>query len=258
LTEGWTTITSENRPAALGDRLGILTPLRRGLAGSLNEPQEFEAVDPAEAIALARSVWGVANSPEALQSWAELDAAMPEVREVWKSGGRHAEFGCGAGRDLIRIAAMYPKVHVVGYDILDYVLDHARDLARLVSVEERVELHCANILALTEEHSFDTIVWSHMFFGPDIRSQAIASVKRTLRSGGYLIMPFMADLPVPSAVTNTSQARFQMLVATAYGRWNIYWPNSTELQAEMEGEGFSHLHTIPHPRTPFMVMRYDG
>jgi SAM-dependent methyltransferase len=257
ITDGWAKITSENRPAALGDRLGILTPLRRGLAASLNDPSDFESVEPAEAVALARSVWGVANSTEALQSWAELDAAMPEVREVWKAGGRHAEFGCGAGRDLIRIAAMYPKVRAVGYDMLEYVLDHARELAHLVSVEDRVELHCADILELNEDDAFDTIVWSHMFFGPDVRSKAIASVKRALRHGGYLIMPFMADLPEPSAVKDTSPARFQLLVAAAYARWNIYWPTGANLKAEIENEGFSHLHTIPHPRTPFMVMRYD-
>lgn len=150
---------------------------------------------------------------------------------------------------------MYPKVRVVGYDILDYVLDHARELARAVSVEDRVELCCADILALKLEDTFDTIVWSHMFFGPDVRPQAIASVKRALKPGGYLIIPFMADLPEPTAVTDTGSARFQLLVAAAYARWNIYWPKSAELKAEMENEGFSHLHTIPHPRTPFMVMR---
>lgn len=256
LTDGWATIASQDRPAALADRLGILAPLRRGLEGSLGDPVAFEAVEPAEAVALARSVWGVANSPEALQSWAKLDAAMPEVRDVWEAGGHHGEFGCGAGRDLIRIAAMYPKVRVVGYDILDYVLDHARELARLVSVEDRVELHCADIVTLKLENVFDTIVWSHMFFGPGVRSQAIASVKRALKPGGYLIMPFMADLPDESAVAHSAPARLQLLIAAAYNRWNIHWPASEELKAEMVAEGFSHLHTIAHPRTPFMVMRY--
>ena len=152
---------------------------------------------------------------------------------------------------------MYPKVHVVGYDILDYVLDHARELARRVSVEDRVELRCADILALNENDVFDTIVWSHMFFGPDVRSAAIASLKRALKPGGYLIMPFMADLPDPTAVTDTSPARLRLLIAAAYMRWNIYWPKGADLEAEMEHEGFRHLHTLPHPRTPFMVMRYE-
>ena len=86
-------------------------------------------------------VWQV-GSPEklpkgeALASWAELDAQMPEVRKVWRTGARHAEFGCGAGRDLVRIPAMYPRVEAVGYDILENVLKHARDLADRAGVAD--------------------------------------------------------------------------------------------------------------------------
>lgn len=68
-------------------------------------------------------------------------------------------------------------------------------------------------------------------------------------------MPFMSDLPNPDAVATTLPSRFLLTVAAAYRRWRIYWPKGAELRAELEAKGFEHLHTIPHPRTPFMVMR---
>jgi len=255
LTDGWATVSAPDRPVALSDRLAVATPLQQALAGCFAQASEFGEVDPDEAVALACSVWGVAKSPAALESWGGLDDAMPEVRDVWRAGARHAEFGCGAGRDLIRVAAMYPAVAVVGYDLLPHVLEHARRLAADCGVSDRVELRCEDVLAAQVEDAFETIVWSHMFFsGPD-RVAAVASILRALKPGGYLIMPFMADLPAVDAVQPTTSVRTQLLIAVAYRRWNIQWPQGDELQAEMEGYGFIHLHTIPHPRTPFMVMR---
>lgn len=256
LTEGWAAIAGPDRPAALADRLGFLAPVRRGLEGCLSGPAPFDEVDPAESEALARSVSGVATSPEALASWAALDARMPQVRAVWEGGGRHAEFGCGAGRDLVRVAAMYPGVRAVGYDILDNVLVHARALAERAGVADRVDLRLADILTLDESDAYDTLLWSHMFFPPGpIRDGAVASATRALKPGGYLIIPFMADLPAPDAAPDTPQARFLLTVAVAYRRWDIHWPGADELRAEMEARGFRHLVTIPHPRTPFMALQ---
>lgn len=132
LTDAWATIAGPDRPASIADRLGFLGPVRRGLAGALKHASSFDAVDATEAEALARSVWGVANSPDAIVSWTKLDAQMPDVKAAWEAGAHHAEFGCGAGRDLVRVVAMYPGVQAVGYDLLENVLDHARALAQRV------------------------------------------------------------------------------------------------------------------------------
>ncbi len=258
LTEGWATVAGANRPVALRDRFGLLEPLRRGLLGAFDPPLDFGAVDPAEAVALARSVWGVANSPMALESWATLDAAMPEVRAVWEAGCRHAEFGCGAGRDLLRVVAMYPKVTAVGYDILPHVLDHARALARELDINDRVELRCQDVLTAQEEAAFDTIVWSQMFFEPAIRPLAFRSIRRALKRGGFLVMSMMAELPDPEKVAQTNPQRMQLTAAVAYRRWSIHWPQTKQLVAETEAAGFAHLHTIPHPRTPFLAFRMES
>jgi len=255
LTEGWAMVAADNQPAALGDRLGVTPHLQRAIADCFNPSIGFESVPLEEAVALARSVWGVPNSPTALQSWATLDAAMPEVRAVWEAGGRHAEFGCGAGRDLLRVAVMYPNVTVVGYEILPHVLEHSRQLAASLGLEDRVEFRLEDVQTATAQTEFDTIVWSQMFFPPDTRPATIASLKRALKPDGLLIMPLMADLPAREKIEATLPVQAQLLASLAYPRWNIYWRPDAEIQPELEQAGFTHLHTLPHPRTPFVVMR---
>jgi SAM-dependent methyltransferase len=256
LDSGWQDILREDRPAALRDRLGFLDPVRRGLETAMEAPVEFAEVPVDESDKLARSVWGVATSAEGIASWASLDAEMPEVRKVWETGARHAEFGCGAGRDLVRIVAMYPKVRAVGYDILAGVLDDARDLAERAGVSSRVDLRLQDILELDEAEVFDTILWSHMFFSPgEVRDRAIAVISKALKPDGYLIVPFMAALPEADAVERTPAMLFFLTVSVAYRRWNIHWPRAAELRRELEGKGFRHVATISHPRTPFMALQ---
>jgi SAM-dependent methyltransferase len=255
LTEGWAMVGAEDRPAALGDRLATTQLLQQAIAGCFTPPPGFDAVPAEEAVALARSAWGEPNSPVALQSWAALDASMPEVRAVWEAGARHAEFGCGAGRDLLRVVVMYPNVSAVGYEILPYVAELARQQAVSLGIEDRVEVRCENVQSATAQAEFDTIVWSQMFFLPESRPATIASIKRALKPGGLLVMVLMPDLPDPEGIEPTLPVRAQMLVSVAYPRWSIYWPQSVKVRDELERAGFVHLHTIPHPRTTYLVMR---
>lgn len=69
---------------------------------------------------------------------------------------------------------------------------------------------------------------------------------------GMVLMP---DLPDPERIELTLPVRAQMLVSIAYPRWSIYWPQSANVRDELERAGFVHLHTIPHPRTTYIVMR---
>jgi len=258
LAEGWAEMNADDRPATLGDRLAILPLVQNAVARCLEPSVGFDAVPPEEAVTLANSVWGVPSSPAALESWAALDEAMPEVRAVWRAGCRHAEFGCGAGRDLLRIVVMYPRVEAVGYECLPHVVEPARRLAASLGVETRVEFRLEDVRNASARDEFDTIVWSQMFFPPAGRSATIASLRRALKPAGFLIMPLMPDLPAPEDVEPTLAMRFLLLTSLAYARWDIHWPASHDVRAELERAGFLHLHTIPHTRTPFMVMRGNG
>lgn len=255
LTDGWRTLTAPDRPAVLADRLGLVSVVTRALSECFEPAPGFDGVASEEAVALAASVWGVPQSEEARRSWASLDAAMPEVRDAWRAGARHAEFGCGAGRDLLRVVAMYPDVTAVGYEVLPHVLEPARELATALSLEDRVEFRVEDVAGLSIVDEFETIMWSQMFFSGDVRAATIESIRRALKPGGFVLMPLMPDLPSPDRSEVTPAERSTLLLSVAYPRWKIRWPPSGEVREELEEAGFEHLHTLPHPRTPFMVVR---
>ena len=258
LTEGWAWLGADDRPALLANRLAVTEPLLEAIAGCFNPPLGFDAVSAEEALTLARSAWGMPNSPEALRSFRELDASMPAVRDVWQAGGRHAEFGCGAGRDLLRIAVMYPDVTAVGYEILPHVIEEGRAQAAQLGVGDRVSFRVEDVQDVSAQDEFDTLLWSQMFFPPETRPATIASIKRALKPGGLLLMVLMGDLPDLEQVEPALATCMQMLMAIAYRRWNIYWPPSADVRRELEREGFTHVDTIPHPRTTYIVMRLDS
>lgn len=87
LTEGWAALAADDRPALLEDRLAVTEPLLEAIAGCFNPPLGFETVSADEALTLARSAWGMPNSPAALRAFRELDASMPMVQDVWQAGG---------------------------------------------------------------------------------------------------------------------------------------------------------------------------
>ena len=150
---------------------------------------------------------------------------------------------------------MYPTVSAVGYELIPEVLQHARELAESLRVDSRVSLRCEDVRDVRVEGEFDTLLWSQMFFPPESRKATLKAIRRSLRPGGYLIMPLLADMPQAGKVDTGVATRMRMLVSVAYNRWGLYWPRAESVRREAEGYGFVHMHSLPHPRTPFLVMQ---
>ena len=132
-----------------------------------------------------------------------------------------------------------------------------RTQAAQLGLDQRVSFRTVDVQSVNVQDEFDTLLWSQMFFSPEARPATIAGIRRALKPGGLLVMVLMGDLPAPEQVKPELATCMQMLMAIAYRRWNIYWPPSAEVRRELEQEGFTHLDTIPHPRTTYMVMRLD-
>jgi SAM-dependent methyltransferase len=255
LADGFRALGTADRPSTLGDRLGFSSVIRTAIEAGPPADAGFSEVSAEESLALARGVWGRATSPAAIESWRALDAALPEARTLWESGAEHAEFGCGVGRDLLRILVMYPSVRAVGYELLDHIAEETRRNARELGVSDRLEIETRDVSALADENRFDTILWSQMFFRPPGRTPVIEAIRRALRPGGVLLMPIMPDLPDPDATPRERSTQLLLVAALAYRRWDIHWVPEAEIVAELEGAGFRFLRTVPHVRgTPFLAM----
>jgi SAM-dependent methyltransferase len=254
--DGFLALDGEDRASTLGDRLGFIELLRRAIASGAERAPGFATVSEEESFALARGVWGRPTSPAALASWAELDSAIPEAKSLWEHGARHAEFGCGLGRDLLRIVVMYPSVTAVGYELMPHIAEETRREAERLAVADRLTIETRDVLTVDGEDEFDSILWSQMFFPLAQRPRVIEIIRRALRPGGVLTMPIMPDLPDPSSTPGETPVRLLLTAALAYRRWEIYWVPEASIVAELETFGFAHLRTVPHVRgTPFVVMQ---
>lgn len=249
----WLALDDEGRPLLLRELVGANEVLQRGIADALDGGRGFAEVSADESLALARLAWGRPHSEAARQMWRQVDRQMPEVVKLWEGGGSYAEFGCGVGRDLLRVATMYPRVHVTGYDLMSHLIEECRAQAEHLGIGDRVTLVQGDVSRLELDRAYDTLMWSQMFFGPDARPPALAAISRALRPGGFLLMPLMPPVVSPPQTDTTPATRGLLLARIAYARWEIQWSPADAVRAEVERAGFRFVRELPNARTPYLL-----
>ncbi len=117
------------------------------------------------------------------------------------TGLRVLDAGCGTGQSAVVMAHEHPEIKVVGIDLSQTSLQHARALARQYGVGDNLELHCLPIEAVGElGQTFDYI----------IASGVIHHLEEPLRG-----LRALADVLAPTG------GLFLMVYAT-YGRTGVY------------------------------------
>lgn len=240
LAPAFLVLTAPDAPQTLENWIGINGVYLRALEQCLEPPKAYQELGAEEIVRVARGAWGLPSSPQALASFAEVDASVPEIREVWRCGGRHMELGCGVGRDLLRIAVSYPKVTVTGVDMNREVLDEVLAQARELGIGDRVQVRCCDARRVADAGAYDTIVWSQLFFPPETRAETVGVAFRALRPGGYVLLPLLKDSPLSRLI---------------YRRWGLRYFRAEEVRGELERGGFEFLRLIAHPRMDYMVAR---
>lgn len=246
-------LDADDQPLRLRELVMANAALQRGIESFLSVRPGFQEVGEQESLDFARLAWGRPQSAVARAMWTEVDGQMPEVVRIWEAGGSYAEFGCGVGRDLLRVAVMYPKVRVTGHDCLPHLIEECRTEARKLGVSDRVRLVEGDVGTLDIENAYDTLMWSQMFFPGGTRKQVLACIHRALVAGGYLIMPKMPAVPDPENTDSSAATRGLMLARLAYDRWQIRWDAEDALRREVEASGYRYVRSLPNPRTPYLL-----
>ncbi len=254
LSPGLQALLSPTAPLPLRHAFEQSAQYRRLFADSAR-PEGLGQPTPEVRLAIARGVWGQAASPVALASFATVDEQMPEVRRIWQRGGRHMELGCGAGRDLLRVAVPYPAMSVVGVDLEPSVLEEVMRQARELGIADRVSTRCCDAGAIADAGSFDTIVWSQMFFPASVRPGVIEVIRRALKPGGYLILPLLKEAPADEAARRSQVGRQVSLSTVLWRSWRLAWLGREQVRTELEASGFRFVRVVPHLRTHYMVLQ---
>jgi SAM-dependent methyltransferase len=251
-------LTAADAPQTLANTLATQEARIRALAGCSAAKGSLGGMSADDVLTVALGIWGLPSSPAALASFANVDTAMPEVRTLWERGALHLELGCGAGRDLLHIALLYPKVVVVGIDLSGEALEKVMEQARALGIADRVQVQQRDACTVTDRARYDTIVWSQMYFPPETRRQAARVAYRALKPGGYLLLPLQGEPPATLDALRTPAGQQVALSRLVFQSWGLRWYSAQEVRTEMEQAGFEVVRVVPHPRTDYMLLRVNA
>jgi hypothetical protein len=223
LTPSWRALMSDTAFSDPGDSLQTGRILGEALAGVGSG--DYWSMPPEDRLTLARAV---SPNPyaEGLVASFRADIAADPTRADLVTACRLLELGCGvAGRILTTLRAA-PGLRAVGVELSPDLAAEARRRADDLGLADRFTVVCCDARDYTSEEPFDRVFWSQFFFPAGSRPGTLATIRRTLRSGGRAVAPVAGDAP--------SDALFRAMLAS----WGVPLLTPEALVAEVEAAGF--------------------
>lgn len=111
------------------------------------------------------------------------------IRELYESNNQLniLDLGCASGHTALKIAELFPKSKVVGFDIAKAFIEFAKSMSsqkRITNVDFRV----VNAHNWNEKEKYDLIIGAEIIEHVDSASEFLKSVFQALKPGGQLIL----------------------------------------------------------------------
>ena len=173
--------------------------------------QELDESDAARAEKTARRIGYSQDQLAAVPEGANLGVGCgnPTAIDALQPGETVVDLGSGAGMDAFLAARQVgPSGRVIGVDMTDAMLEKARENARKVGLEDRVEFRKGHIEALPiENDSVDAIISNCVINLSPEKDRVYREAYRVLRPGGRLMVSdIVLERPLPQAVIDSIDA----------------------------------------------------
>jgi arsenite methyltransferase len=170
--------------------------------------------DASHAQAVDQAARRIGYSDEELQAVPEganlgVGCGNPTAIDRLAPGETVVDLGSGAGMDAFLAARQVgPTGRVIGVDMTDAMLEKARENARKVGLEDRVEFRKGNIEALPiEDGSVDAIISNCVINLSPEKDRVYREAYRVLRPGGrIMISDVVLERALPDAVLDSIDA----------------------------------------------------
>ena len=121
---------------------------------------------------------------------AQAEAIWPQEQRLFEryslpANAHIADIGCGSGEITSRLAAQYPDAELVGVDILEGSVAHARRRYAALAPRVRFEQGDAFELAFASDQ-FDLVVCRHMTQAVPEPQKVLSELHRICRPGGWV------------------------------------------------------------------------
>jgi SAM-dependent methyltransferase len=173
-----------------------------------------EGRDASQAEAVEQAARRIGYSEDDLQAVPEganlgVGCGNPTAIDRLQPGETVVDLGSGAGMDAFLAARQVgPTGRVIGVDMTDAMLEKARENARKVGLEDRVEFRKGNIEALPiEDESVDAIISNCVINLSPEKDRVYSEAYRVLRPGGrIMISDVVLERALPDAVLDSIDA----------------------------------------------------
>jgi SAM-dependent methyltransferase len=280
-------LTSDDAPLPLKETLKVTNIRMKSLADIGKAGNEYTALKEDEIFSLAQYIISAKSSSRNFVG-TTIGELIPEIKKLWRAGGRHLEAGCGVGNNLFQIVTAFPKATAVGIEIDQSTADEAKRRAALFGVSNRVEIRNLDVCKLKDEAMFDTAQWSQFFFPSPSRPNALKAVYQAVKPRGYIFMPLLLAVsnsdwayrrdmlrvafrillsePLISMVylyyfltsgpgRRKAEKQLSSLQEIIYERWGIPARTTGELESELVSAGFLLVRAVAIPATRTFPLR---
>ncbi|MFI5890285.1 SAM-dependent methyltransferase [Actinoplanes sp. NPDC051513] len=162
-----------------------------------------------EAVVVARS-FAFRAGPGSRAVVTMLFEPMPEMWEAMRDG-RLLDVGSGVGGFVLTAATMLPGMRATTLEVVPEVAAVAAARAKDLGVDDRIDVRCMDARDFVAAQAYDVAFWAQPFFPADARAATLATIRRSLRPGGLLLVQ---ELEAPSEGPGFALRR---LVAQAQG-----------------------------------------
>ncbi len=157
----------------------------------------------------------------------QLIPGMRSVREAFAEHGRFLDVGVGVGAVSIALCRRFPRVAVLGIDVLEPALELAMAEIIAAKLQNRIMLRHLSVAQLSAEDVFD-LAWLPQPFIPwNALVDGAGAVFRALKPDGWLVMP----LATPTEDVNGLEAAVLIHSSHVLGGGPVTVPLAADLLA---------------------------
>jgi hypothetical protein len=174
---------------------------------------------------------------------------MPAAHDEFVGGrGRLLDVGVGIGALTRQLCEVYPGTTAVGIDVLDSVVDVAREELAEAGLRDQVELRVQSVVDLEDRDAFDLAWLPQVFIPPADLREGLSRVCESLKPDRWLVTPI-------SEVSRRSD-EFQRAVADHGAHLTGGGPMSVDQMRDLLGEaGFVDVEHLDHGEQIVMLAR---
>jgi SAM-dependent methyltransferase len=143
------------------------------------------------------------TDPDILDGWGRASSMLPSMianaHPSLKDVDSFLDVGTGVGLLACAAAAVWPTASIVGIDVWEPSLERARANVSNAGLSDRIELRHQRLEDLSDQQAFDCAWVPTFFMHEEVLVDAVPSVVRSVKPGGWVVLGRMRSSPDPLA-----------------------------------------------------------